>query len=101
MEIVSITDLPWQEPVITEKLASECFHQRPLIDDSLTYLSVPWATLIDCINAKSPEIADPAKRVLKNISKLPSKKYFTVCQHYRFSQIIDVFKLIFNFFVIK
>lgn len=94
MNFVSITDLPWQEPVITEKLASECLQQEPLLDNTLTYLSVPWATLIDSMNAKIPEVADPAKRVFERISKLSEDNYFTVCQHYRFNEIVEVFKSI-------
>lgn len=82
--------IEWQSPVITEKFANELLEQNPIKNKQ--HHAVPWATLID-LKINLPE-GDPRKLVAtKALKEVPFKKNsFTVCQTYRFMQLIDTFK---------
>lgn len=82
--------IDWQAPVITEKRAYELLSENPI--KSKHYLQLPWATLIDCIENLNPDfpkfkIANNFLSSLKN--EVPS---FTVCQTYRYKQLIPHFR---------
>lgn len=85
-----LSGVPWQEPVITEKLASDILPNRHVP----TYLAIPWATLIDWSlngNNKNKNIAHLAIAKIKTIEK---HEYVTVCQHYRYRTILPLLKSI-------
>jgi len=87
---LSDLEVPWQTPVITEKLASE-----QLIDSHPdSYLNVPWATLIDWYNHGNKKNKTTAERAFTRLGKLPTKERFTVCQHYKFQFILPLLKRI-------
>lgn len=82
--------IDWQAPVITEKFAYELLSENPI--KSKQYFQAPWATLADCIINLNPDfpkfkIANDFINSLKN--ETPS---FTVCQTYRYEQLISYFK---------
>lgn len=86
---LSDCDIPWQTPVITEKLASE-----QLISNLDNYLSVPWATLIDWLNHGHGTNKRAAERELNRLGKLTSTSRVTVCQHYKYRLLLPLLKKI-------
>jgi len=81
--------IPWQTPVITEKLANEQLSNR--ID---SYLGVPWATLIDWYTHGNGVNKKSAEQELQRLGRLPFKPRVTVCQHYKFRTILPLLKKI-------
>tara|TARA_R100001594_G_scaffold139265_1_gene183536 strand:- start:49 stop:972 length:924 start_codon:yes stop_codon:yes gene_type:complete len=77
---------PWQEPVITEKECYECLKNDPIKAD-VTFLSVPWAPIIDHKNFGLPKNKSKAEKFLRDLRKLRIENSFTVCQSYRFKEI--------------
>jgi len=76
----------WQEPVITEKCVFDLFYEGKNIPHH--YFAFPWATYIDNKWKKDRSLND----LLDSYTPDPSKTYFTVFQHYRFREHIDVLK---------
>jgi len=82
------TGFNWQQPVITEQLASS---QAILLDiDDYTYLSVPWASIIDVKNTSNTDYKLNALKAFNKLKELPKKPYITVCQHYRYREMLDL-----------
>lgn len=82
--------IDWQKPVITEQYSYELLKENPI--NSKAYFQAPWATLIDCMMNLTPDfpkfrIANDFINSLKNDT--PS---FTICQTYRFEELISHFK---------
>ena len=95
VKIIHVPDIEWQTPVITEKLAYECLLNAPLkATEDITYLAVPWATLIDNLLWGTDNGKKTATSVLKKISQLDHDRYFTVCQHYKYREIQSLFRSI-------
>ena len=82
-------DIPWQTPVITEKLAAEQLAGK--IDN---YLEIPWATLIDWSQHGNGANRRAAEQELQRLGQLQSKPRVTVCQHYKYRLIIPLLKKI-------
>lgn len=101
MDIIHVSDLKWQTPVITEKLAYDCLKKQPLKFKNynprkpIAYLAVPWATIIDNLLWGGDEGKLSAEETLKKISKLKkNRNYITVCQHYQYNIMLPAFSKI-------
>lgn len=81
----------WQRPVLTEEKCHEYFKKEPLNSD-VTFLSVPWSTLIDQIDHGDKKSQKSARSVLSDLSQLKLENAFTVCQHDRFHTILPTIK---------
>ena len=93
VKTIHIPDVEWQTPVITEKLAYECLLNAPLrATEDITYLAVPWATLIDNLLWGTDAGKKTASSVLRKVSQLDHGRYFTVCQHYKYREIESLFR---------
>jgi len=79
-EIMSFQNLFWQSPVITE----QTFYEQN--KDNVTYIGLPWATIID----KKVNIQVLAESIAVFIDS--NKKYYTCCQHIYFKRLIPLFK---------
>jgi len=79
-EIMSYHTLFWQGPAITEKT----FYDEN--KDNVTYIGLPWATIID----KKVNIQVLAESIAVFIDS--NKKYYTCCQHIYFKKLIPLFK---------
>lgn len=81
-------DAVWQEPVITEKCIFDLFKETEQLP--YHYFAFPWATYIDNKWKNDRSLNE----LLDSYTPDPSKTYFTVCQHWRFREYIEVFKRI-------
>jgi hypothetical protein len=81
----------WQRPVLTEEKCYEYFKEEPL-DGDVTFLSVPWSTLIDQIDHGEKKSKNSAQSILSELSELKLENAFTVCQHDRFHTLIPILK---------
>lgn len=84
---------PWQTPVITEKQSFDCLSSNPITED-INYLAVPWAPFIDNYNFGNPknkQIAEEFTKELKHVN-FKDKDTFTICQSYRYREIIPLLK---------
>lgn len=81
-------DAVWQEPVITEKCIFDLFKETEQLP--YNYFAFPWATYIDNKWKNDRSLNE----LLDTYIPDPSKTYFTVCQHWRFREYMDVFKRI-------
>ena len=81
----------WQRPVLTEEKCQEYFIKKPLEAD-VTFLSVPWSTLIDQIDHGDKKPKKAAQDILSELSELKLENAFTVCQHDRFHTLIPTLK---------
>ena len=79
-EIMNYHTLFWQDPAITEKT----FYEQN--KDNVTYIGLPWATIID----KKINIQLLAESITVFIDS--NKKYYTCCQHIYFEKLIPLFK---------
>ena len=81
----------WQRPVLTEQKCYEHFTEQPL-KANVTFLSVPWSTLIDQIDHGDKQSKKAAKKILSEISELRLDNAFAVCQHDRFHTLLPTLK---------
>jgi hypothetical protein len=91
MRLLHKKTVEWQRPVLTEEKCHELLESNPL-DSDVTFLSVPWSTLIDQIDHGSSEDKERAKLTLEEISSCDAQGGFSVCQHDRFHTIIPTLK---------
>ena len=91
MEIIYKDIYEWQKPVLTEKYTHDLLSESPL-DADVTYLSVPWSTLIDKLDFGSAKDKEAAERNIQELKKLNLSNAFTVCQHDRFHLILPALK---------
>ncbi len=91
-----LIDNCWQEPVITEK----CIYQNIMkfLDNEPNnnkkipcYFAFPWASYIDNKWTKKYNQLQTVLDIHKKTCK-PDVQYFTVCQHMRFREHIELFK---------
>lgn len=80
-KIILNNNLFWQYPVITEQ---EFYRQNKHLNN---YVGIPWATILD----KNIPLEFIAKILKENLH--PEEEYFTCCQHIRFRELINLFKL--------
>lgn len=83
-----VTGHDWQTPVVTEKLAADLLEKIATESDH-TYLAVPWASIIDRKNSSRDEYRIAARKTLNQLKELPKQQYVTVCQHYRYKELLD------------
>lgn len=76
-DLMDLSGLFWQYPVITEKTFFEQNKHNP------NFLGVPWATVID------KNITPDLTYIQKNCYR---DRYYTCCQHIRFKSLISLFK---------
>ncbi|NDG52465.1 MAG: hypothetical protein EBY39_05505 [Flavobacteriia bacterium] len=83
-------DVDWQRPVITELAAATLILKNEKLNKK--YQAIPWATLVDLWSNlfKGDPRKDKALNYLENIPYI--KNSFTVCQTYRFKQLLPFFK---------
>tara|TARA_Y100000310_G_scaffold65994_1_gene61419 strand:+ start:45 stop:1019 length:975 start_codon:yes stop_codon:yes gene_type:complete len=91
MQIIDKHIYEWQRPVLTEKYTNDLLKEDPLNAD-VSYLSVPWSTLIDKLEFGSAKDKAGALTNLEKLKKLKLKNAFTVCQHDRFHLILPTLK---------
>mgnify|MGYP003627306994 CR=1 FL=1 len=91
MRLLHEKTFDWQRPVLTEEKCHELLGANPL-NSTVTFLSVPWATIIDQIEHGEAKSKKKAKSVLEDISKYDVQGGFSVCQHDRFHTIIPTLK---------
>jgi hypothetical protein len=84
------TDVDWQKPVITELAAATLISKNKKLNEK--YQAIPWATLADLwINlSKQDPRKNKALDYLENVPYIENS--FTVCQTYRFRQLLPFFK---------
>ena len=83
-------DVDWQEPVMTELAAAILISKNKKLNKK--YQAIPWATLADLwinLNKQDPR-KNKALDYLKNVPYIENS--FTVCQTYRFRQLLPFFK---------
>ena len=78
-------DACWQTPVITEYQIFKNFFKNK--DIPYNYIAFPWASLIDNVWTRN---YDELENVIKNFTVDNDKTYFTVIQHIRFREHLDM-----------
>lgn len=79
-------DIPWQTPVVTERLAAE-----QLVNKG-KYLPIPWATIIDWYHHGTSQKRQIAAAEINHLESCSFPQSYTVCQHYKFKFIIPLLK---------
>lgn len=86
MKIITAQSIPWQVPVITERMSYGLLKERAILT-SMDYMAIPWATIFD----RASHLSIPANEQVKSIQR-SNNNGFTVCQHIRWQDHIDIFE---------
>ena len=81
--------LDWQRPVITELEAARALRNLP-DQHTLTYLAIPWATIID--HPSKLDINQYITSLMKKIAEDQPIVIATVCQHIHFEKLSNIFE---------
>lgn len=91
--IYCTTNISWQYPVITEKLAFDILSNKSYFSGKYVYLGIPWATLIDKFNhSDSTHLNSIFNHIVDSEINSKNTHIITVCQHYKFSILTDFLK---------